>query len=178
MTREGIAYQPALDGVRAISVIAVLLFHGGVAGFGGGYLGVSVFFTLSGFLITSLMLAEHDRRGRVEIGAFYVRRAKRLLPASLLCITSIALLAAATDWFDGVAALRRDLTGAVLQVANWVFLAGNGSYQQLLAQTAGQASPVEHYWSLAIEEQFYWLFPLAFVGLHRITRTRLSLIHI
>jgi len=172
MTREGIAYQPALDGVRGVSVIAVLLFHGGVAGFGGGYLGVSVFFTLSGFLITSLMISEQERTGRVAIGAFYARRARRLLPASIACITAVAVAAATTNWFDGVAALRRDLTGAMLQVANWVFLAGGDSYQQLLARTAGRPSPVEHYWSLAIEEQFYWLFPLAFVVLHRIARDR------
>jgi peptidoglycan/LPS O-acetylase OafA/YrhL len=172
MTRQGITYQPALDGVRAVSVLAVLLFHGGIPGFSGGYLGVSVFFTLSGFLITSLMLAEHESQGRVAVGAFYVRRAKRLLPASLLCVATITVLATTTRIFSGAEALRRDLVGALLQVANWVSLAGNGSYQHLLTRSAGLASPVEHYWSLAIEEQFYWLWPLAFIGLHRLVRSR------
>ncbi len=164
-------HQPALDGIRAVSVIAVLLFHGEVAGFDGGYVGVSVFFTLSGFLITSLLIAEHDVTHRIDVSGFYVRRAKRLLPASLMCIAVIAILSATTDLFAGVATLRRDLLGGLLQVANWVFLAGDGSYQQLFAAAAGQASPLEHYWSLAIEEQFYWVWPLAFVGIARLGRT-------
>jgi peptidoglycan/LPS O-acetylase OafA/YrhL len=164
-------HQPALDGIRAVSVLAVLLFHGEIAGFDGGYVGVSVFFTLSGFLITSLLIAEHDVTRRIDVSGFYVRRAKRLLPASLLCIAAIAVLSATTDLFAGVATLQRDLLGGLFQVANWVFLAGDGSYQQLFADAAGQASPIEHYWSLAIEEQFYWIWPLAFVGIARIGRT-------
>jgi peptidoglycan/LPS O-acetylase OafA/YrhL/lysophospholipase L1-like esterase len=164
-------HQPALDGVRAVSVLAVLLFHGEIAGFDGGYVGVSVFFTLSGFLITSLLIAEHDVTHGIDVSGFYVRRAKRLLPASLLCIVAIAVLSATTDLFAGVANLQRDLLGSLFQVANWVFLAGDGSYQQLFADAAGQASPLEHYWSLAIEEQFYWVWPLAFVGIARLGRT-------
>jgi peptidoglycan/LPS O-acetylase OafA/YrhL len=174
MSRPGIPHQPALDGVRAASVLAVLLFHGQIAGFDGGYLGVSVFFTLSGYLITSLLIVERDGTGRTGVGAFYVRRAKRLLPASLVCLTGIAVAAAVTDWFAAVTTLRRDLLGALFQVANWVSLGGSGSYQQLFAHAAGQASPVEHYWSLAIEEQFYWLWPLAFVGLYRLARSHRS----
>jgi peptidoglycan/LPS O-acetylase OafA/YrhL len=171
MSRPGIAHQPALDGLRAVSVLVVLLFHGQITGFTGGYLGVSVFFTLSGYLITSLLIAERTGTGNTGVGAFYVRRAKRLLPASLLCLTAIAVAAAVTDWFDAVTTLRRDLLGALLQVANWVSLSGSGSYQQLFSESAGQLSPVEHYWSLAIEEQFYWVWPLAFVGLCRVART-------
>jgi peptidoglycan/LPS O-acetylase OafA/YrhL/lysophospholipase L1-like esterase len=171
MSRPRIEYQPALDGVRALAVLAVLLFHGRVAGFGGGYLGVSVFFTLSGFLITSLLLVEHGATGRVGVGAFYARRARRLLPASLVCLTAISVVAATTDWFTAVDSLRRDVLGALFQVANWVFLAGDGSYQQLFARSTGQASPVEHYWSLAIEEQFYWIWPLAFLALCRVARS-------
>lgn len=171
MSRPGIAHQPALDGLRAVSVLVVLLFHGEITGFSGGYLGVSVFFTLSGYLITSLLIAERNGTGRTGVGAFYVRRAKRLLPASVLCLTAIAIASATTDWFAGVSTLRRDLLGALFQVANWVSLTGSGSYQQLFANAAGQVSPVEHYWSLAIEEQFYWLWPLAFVGLCRVARS-------
>jgi peptidoglycan/LPS O-acetylase OafA/YrhL len=166
------AYQPALDGVRALAVVAVLLFHAEVPGVSGGYLGVSVFFTLSGFLITSLLVAERARTGTVDAAAFYARRARRLLPASLLCVGLISVASVATDWFDGVANLRRDLLGAVLQVANWVFLFGGGSYQELFAQASGAVSPVEHYWSLAIEEQFYWVWPVAFVGVARLARGR------
>jgi peptidoglycan/LPS O-acetylase OafA/YrhL len=169
-----IDYQPALDGVRALAVISVLLFHGEVAGFGGGYLGVSVFFTLSGFLITSLLASETAETGTVQLGAFYARRARRLLPASLLLVLLVVLAAWTTDWFAGVADLRSHVVGSTLQVANWVFLAGEGSYQDLLQQTAGAASPLEHYWSLAIEEQFYWIWPLAFAALWRFGRTPLG----
>jgi peptidoglycan/LPS O-acetylase OafA/YrhL len=174
MSRPGIAHQPALDGLRGASVLVVLLFHGEITGFSGGYLGVSVFFTLSGYLITSLLIAERAATGSTAVGAFYIRRAKRLLPASLVCLASIAVAASVTDWFASVSTLRRDLLGALLQVANWVSLAGSGSYQELFANTSGQVSPVEHYWSLAIEEQFYWLWPLAFVGLCRVARSHRS----
>ncbi len=135
--RPSIAYQPALDGVRAVAVTAVLLFHGGVPGFEGGYLGVSVFFTLSGYLITSLLLQEHHRTGAIDLPGFYSRRLRRLLPASTLCLAGIALLAAFTGVFDGVANLRTHLLGSLFQVANWVFLVGDGSYQDLLAAPAG-----------------------------------------
>ena len=170
-TGSVIAYQPALDGVRALAVAAVLLFHGEIAGFGGGYLGVSVFFTLSGFLITSLLAAEIDTHGSVGLGAFYARRARRLLPASVLLVVLVMLASIVTDWFDGVADLRAHIVGSLLQVANWVFLASDGSYQELLQQAAGAASPLEHYWSLAIEEQFYWLWPIAFVGIWKLGRS-------
>jgi peptidoglycan/LPS O-acetylase OafA/YrhL len=157
--RQTIAYQPALDGVRAFAVLAVLLFHAEVPGFGGGYLGVSVFFTLSGYLITSLLLREHDASGRIDLAAFYSRRVRRLLPASVLCLVGVVLLASLTDLFDGVANLRAHVLGSLFQVANWVLLAGDGSYQDLLARTTGTSSPLEHFWSLSIEEQFYWVWP-------------------
>src|SRR4051812_23665853 len=105
MSRPGIAHQPALDGLRAVSVMVVLLFHGEIAGFGGGYLGVSIFFTLSGYLITSLLIAERAGTGTTRVGAFYVRRAKRLLPASLACLVGIAVAAKTTDWFVAVSTL-------------------------------------------------------------------------
>lgn len=164
---RSMAYQPALDGVRALAVLVVLLFHGEVSGFSGGYLGVSVFFTLSGYLITSLLVIETQRTGGVEVRSFYARRARRLLPASIVCIGGIVLASGLTDWFDAVSTLRRDIVGSLLQVANWVFLFGGGSYQELFDQAAGTSSPLEHYWSLAIEEQFYWLWPVAFLWLSR-----------
>ncbi len=173
--RATISYQPALDGVRALAVLAVLVFHADVALgdrqlFSGGYLGVSVFFTLSGYLITSLLVAEHGRTGRVALGAFYARRARRLLPASVFVVVAVSVAAALTDWFDGVTELRRHAIGSLLQVANWVFLFGEGSYQELFDRAGGAISPFEHYWSLAIEEQFYWLWPLAFVGIGVLAR--------
>ncbi len=152
-------YQPALDGVRALAVLAVVLFHAGTPGFGGGYLGVSLFFTLSGYLITSLLLREHDAAGSVDFRAFYGRRMRRLLPASVATVAVVVVIAAVSDVFDGVVGLRAQVGGALLQVSNWVLLAGDTSYQDLLAQGSGAVSPLEHFWSLAIEEQFYWLWP-------------------
>ena len=170
--RSTIAYQPALDGVRALAVLAVLLFHAEVPGFDGGYLGVSVFFTLSGYLITTLLVSEQDRTGRIDLPRFYGRRIRRLLPASVACLVAISVLAAVTDVFDGVADLRRQIVGSVLQVANWVFLAGEGSYQDLFQETGGARSPLEHFWSLAIEEQFYWVWPPVMLVVLRSATTR------
>jgi peptidoglycan/LPS O-acetylase OafA/YrhL len=171
MSRRTIAYQPALDGVRAFAVTAVLLFHAGYGWMSGGYLGVSVFFTLSGFLITSLLITERTTTGTVDARAFYTRRARRLLPASLLCLAAVCVLAAFGAW-DGITKLRRDVIGALLQVFNWVKLASGESYADLTAAQAGLRRPVDHYWSLAIEEQFYWLWPLAFLGIAWWSRRR------
>ena len=130
---------------------------------------MSVFFTLSGYLITSLSLAEHERTGRLDVGAFYGRRLRRLLPASLACLAGIVVLAA-VGLFDGVTDLRRDIWGSLAQVYNWVALSGGQSYADLVDTGAGALSPVEHYWSLAIEEQFYWVWPLVLVAVLRAGR--------
>lgn len=164
-----IPYQPALDGVRALAVIVVLLFHGGVSWMTGGYLGVSVFFTLSGFLITSLLVREAAGSGRIDAGRFYARRARRLLPASLVCLAAVCLLAAGGA-FGGVSGLRRDVLGALLQVFNWVKLASGQSYADLTTAASGLRHPLDHYWSLSIEEQFYWVWPVAVLGLLRLAR--------
>jgi peptidoglycan/LPS O-acetylase OafA/YrhL len=160
-------YKPALDGIRALAVIAVLLFHG-EAGAPGGFLGVSVFFTLSGYLITSLLLAEHARTGTIGLREFYARRLRRLMPAAFVCF---ALVLALGPWWT--ATQRRDLPGdllaALLDVANWRFAFADTSYQELFI---GAPSPVAHFWSLAIEEQFYLVLPLiATVALRRSRRT-------
>ena len=144
----------------------------------GGYFGVSVFFTLSGFLITSLLVHEYDATTRISPGAFYMRRAKRLLPASTVCLAVVSIMATGDVW-RGADHLRRDALGALFQVANWVQLGGGGSYTDLQSKSAGLLSPFEHYWSLAIEEQFYWLWPLAFWGVARLaSRRRWSLTRI
>lgn len=172
-------YQPALDGVRGIAVSLVLLFHGGFAWMTGGYVGVSVFFTLSGYLITALLLAERDATGRISLRAFYARRIRRLLPASLFCLAAVAVLAAFGE-FGGLPHLRRDLLAALGQVANWNALAGGTSYADLIARNAGSMGPVDHFWSLSVEEQFYWVWPLACVALfasaRRVRTVRTSLI--
>src|SRR5690348_14773083 len=110
------SYQPALDGVRGLAVAFVVAFHLGLPWAVGGYLGVSVFFTLSGFLITSLLLTEYARTGRIEIKAFYLRRARRLLPAALVCIAGVTLLAAA-GVFQSRTGARVEILSATFDVA-------------------------------------------------------------
>jgi peptidoglycan/LPS O-acetylase OafA/YrhL len=150
----------------------VLLFHGGFGWMSGGYVGVSVFFTLSGFLITSLLLREHDRSDSVSLGAFYGRRIRRLLPASLVCLALVSL-AAAAEWFEPSDRLAGDVVAATLQVANWRALFGDLTYADMIGATAGQVGPVDHFWSLSIEEQFYWVWPLAAAfGMGRISSPR------
>ena len=138
----------------------VLLFHAGFTWMGGGYLGVSVFFTLSGYLITSLLLAELDRTGRVSLSGFYGRRLKRLLPASLLCLLGIVGLRWAGE-FRLVPDLRGQLLGALGNFYNWTRISGTSSYSELFSRSPVLTSPLEHYWSLAIEEQFYVVWPPA-----------------
>ena len=158
-------YQPALDGVRAVSVVAVLLFHAGFSWMTGGYLGVSVFFTLSGFLITRLLVDERERTGRIAAGRVLRPGGRDACCRRASCASSGCALFAAFGAFDGVADLRRDVIGAALQIANWTSLAGADSYAEQLAAEAGQRSPLTHYWSLAIEEQFYWLWPVTVAAL-------------
>lgn len=168
---RGFGHQPALDGLRGVAVSLVLAFHAGFSWMTGGYVGVSVFFTLSGYLITSLALHEWERNGRIDVVAFYSRRIRRLLPASLLCIAAVAV-AGYAGAFAGVTNIRRDMWAALAQVYNWVTLAAGEDYATQMARVAGQRAPLDHYWSLAIEEQFYWLWPLALLVILRARRAR------
>jgi peptidoglycan/LPS O-acetylase OafA/YrhL len=157
-------YWPALDGLRGAAVLAVLLFHGGFSWAQGGFLGVSLFFTLSGFLITSLLLRERERSGGIALGSFWARRARRLLPASLLALGFALIVTVSTIPVDQRVAAISDLRAALFHVSNWWFIADGASYADL----GLSPSPVQHYWSLAIEEQFYLVFPLvAAVALRR-----------
>lgn len=152
----GPPYAPGLDGLRAVAVIVVIAFHLEVPGFEGGFLGVSLFFTLSGFLITQLLVGEHRATGRISLRNFWSRRFRRLMPAALVGLGAIALASIVFDLYAG-ARLRGDLASALGYAANWRFAFGSRSYSDLFA--AG-TSPVQHFWSLAIEEQFYFVFPV------------------
>jgi len=161
---EHLLDEPALDGLRGLAVAAVLAFHLGFSWAKGGFLGVSLFFTLSGYLITRLVVSERARTGTVSIRGFWARRLRRLLPASLLCLvlamltTKVALPAAQQ------ASALGDIRAALFDVANWRFVVQNAPY----VDATHVASPVLHYWSLAIEEQFYVLFPIvAAIALRR-----------
>ena len=154
--------MPALDGLRAIAVVAVLLYHADVDWIPGGFLGVDVFFVLSGFLITSLLLAEMGGRRYVDLKAFYLRRARRLLPALYLVLVGSVVLGV-TIALDAAAQLQRDVPAALAYVTNWVYVVTEQSY----FDAVGRPPMLEHLWSLAIEEQFYLLWPIALVFLFR-----------
>jgi peptidoglycan/LPS O-acetylase OafA/YrhL len=157
--RIEITHYGALDGLRGIAVAAVLLYHGGVAWAQGGFLGVEVFFVLSGFLITSLLLAEWGRRAAIALGAFWARRARRLLPALFCLVAVIGLYYAVAGSAQAIPGLKGDGISALIYYSNWHQIADGSSY---FAAT-GPVSPLEHTWSLAIEEQFYVVWPI-FVG--------------
>src|SRR6201986_23429 len=150
---------PALDGVRAVAVALVLADHGGIPGVGGGFLGVDVFFVLSGFLITSLLLDELGRSGRIDLGDFWIRRARRLLPALVLMVLTVAV---GRQFFspEAVAGLRNEAVAAFFWVANWTFVADKPDY---FSQGA-PPSPLQHAWSLGVEEQYYIVCPFVLLG--------------
>ena len=130
--------------MRALAVALVLADHGGIPGMAGGFLGVDVFFVLSGFLITSLLLDELGRTGRIDLANFWIRRARRLLPALVLMVLTVAV---GRQFFspEAVAGLRDDAVAAFFWVANWMFVADKTGY---FAQGA-PPSPLQHAWSLA-----------------------------
>lgn len=167
----GIPHVAALDGLRGAAVLGVLFFHSNGA-LTGGYLGVDLFFVLSGYLITSLLVAEHATTGGVALGPFWARRARRLLPAVLALMPAIGLYSALWAKHAELAGIRRDALATLAYVANWRAIFTNKSYWDLFAAP----SPLEHTWSLAIEEQFYVLWPLAcWAALRRSRRTLLGM---
>lgn len=155
-TRMG--YQPALDGLRALSVIAVILYHAGIHWIPGGFIGVEVFFVVSGFLITSLMIDEQHASGKVSLKQFWIRRARRLLPALFTML--VASLVTVTFFAkDSAPDFRQDVLPALGYFSNW--------WQIYFVDTpyfaANSLPMLRHLWSLAVEEQWYVLWPIAFV---------------
>ena len=152
---RGIGHFSALDGLRGLALLGVLFFHANGL-LPGGYLGVDLFFVLSGFLITSLLLAEHEKTGKIGLSAFWVRRARRLFPALLSLMPAIAAYARFVAAPTELAGLRADAIATLAYVANWRTILLHKSYWDLFAHP----SPLEHTWSLSIEEQFYVVWPL------------------
>jgi peptidoglycan/LPS O-acetylase OafA/YrhL len=146
---------PAIEGLRAVAIVAVLLYHLPVPWLPGGFLGVDVFFVISGFLITSLLTSEVLRTGRIGLGAFWLRRARRLLPALLFML---AVVVAASTIFarDALSLLASDVPAVLGYFTNWWLLFHHVSY----FQSVGRPPLVLHLWSLAVEEQFYLAWPL------------------
>ena len=159
--RPLLRYLPGLDGLRALAVVAVVVYHADPDWLPGGFLGVEVFFVLSGYLITLLLLVEFDHHGRIDLGRFWLRRAKRLLPA-LFVLLFLVLVVTAVFRADALGRLRGDLVAGLTYVSNW--------YQIWTAQgyaAAGEFAPLRHLWSLAVEEQFYVVWPLVMIVLLR-----------
>jgi peptidoglycan/LPS O-acetylase OafA/YrhL len=168
-------YLPGLDGLRAISVLAVIFFHhyfiyGTERGWlPGGFLGVEVFFVVSGYLITSLLLAERRETGMVSLRHFWLRRGRRLLPA-VLVLLAVVIAYSLLFLPDSIETLKGDTLAALTYTSNWWQIAANRSY----AVTAGRPELLKHLWSLAIEEQFYLLWPpLLILGLRKLGRSRM-----
>ena len=147
-------YLPGLDGLRALAVAAVVAYHLGYGWAQGGLLGVGVFFTLSGYLITDILVGQWAAHGRIRLADFWLRRARRLLPALFV------MLAVVTVWVNGftrsfLPGFRGDVVASVLYVSNWWFIGQHSSYYTRFAPPA----PLDHLWSLAVEEQFYLVWP-------------------
>jgi peptidoglycan/LPS O-acetylase OafA/YrhL len=164
-------YLPGIDAMRALAVLAVFGYHAGLGWTPGGFLGVDVFFVISGYLITSLLLREFEHGGHVELGRFWLRRARRLLPAVAVLI-AVSIVIGAIFEPSRIDALRGDAIAGLFYFANWHFIFGHESYFEHFATP----SLFTHLWSLSVEEQFYLFWPLLFAaGMKLFGRRRLVL---
>jgi peptidoglycan/LPS O-acetylase OafA/YrhL len=166
--RPTFGYKPALDGLRAVAVVSVMAYHFDASWAPGGFLGVDMFFVLSGYLITTLLLIEWGSTGTVDLVAFWVRRARRLLPALFLVLGAVSVWAYLFSSTDRLDTIRADSLWTLFYGANWHFVASGQSYFDLFSE----ASPLRHTWSLAIEEQFYLVWPLIAFACLRLARGR------
>jgi peptidoglycan/LPS O-acetylase OafA/YrhL len=172
MRAPHIAYRPGLDGLRALAVIAVFLYHSRIDWMPGGFLGVDLFFVLSGYLITSLLLVEWEARNRIDLRRFWLRRARRLFPALVVVVLAALILGAIFARGD-LARTRGDAISSLFYYTNWHLVLANHSYFVRM----GSPSLLQHLWSLAVEEQFYLIWPLLLVpGLVLVGRKRLPLL--
>jgi peptidoglycan/LPS O-acetylase OafA/YrhL len=161
-------YLPGLDGLRALAVAAVVVYHLNFGWAQGGLLGVGVFFTLSGYLITDILLGQWDRAGRLRLGDFWLRRARRLLPALFVMLLVVAVWVNTLDRSE-LPGFRGDVIASALYVSNWWYIGQHASYYARFAPPA----PLDHLWSLAVEEQFYLVWPwLVLFGLWLLARRR------
>ena len=168
--RARIAYQPALDGIRGIGLFFVMASHAGFEWARGGFFWVSSFFTLSGYLITTLLISEHRNHGTISAKVFWARRFRRLLPAAVVTLLGVCVFAVTVADASQLERLRGDGLAALFYVANWRFVVTDTSYADLFASP----SPVQHFWTLSIEEQYYAFFPLLIIGALAIGRGRWS----
>jgi peptidoglycan/LPS O-acetylase OafA/YrhL len=161
-------YRPDLDGLRTVAVYLVLLFHSGLAWFGGGFIGVDLFFCLSGFLVGGVLINELQDTGSLRVGRFYSRRIRRLLPAAVVAIVATCLVFTLLWSVVRRAQIVGDAVSALLYYANFHFMAAASDY---FAADVDK-SPFLHFWSLSIEEQFYAFFPVLLILLFRVRGSR------
>lgn len=152
-------YMPGLDGVRAVAVIAIIIYHLNPQWLSGGFLGVDTFFVISGYLITSLLLTEYHNTGKIELMSFWLRRVKRLIPAVLFLVMGVIVLSLIFMPTE-IQKVRADTIAAIFYVSNWWYIMQNVDYFEQFA-----VQPLKHLWSLAIEEQFYLVFPIVLLSL-------------
>ncbi|MCF8550596.1 MAG: acyltransferase [Candidatus Nanopelagicales bacterium] len=165
-------YLPGLDGLRALAIGGVLLYHAGFDPVPGGFLGVDVFFVLSGFLITSLILEQFTRTGTINFKQFYLGRARRLLPALFLMLAVVGL-AVALVYRDSATSFRADALASIFYVNNWWYIFADHSYFEF----TGRPALLNHLWSLAVEEQFYLIWPfIAFLVIRKLSRRALGFV--
>jgi peptidoglycan/LPS O-acetylase OafA/YrhL/lysophospholipase L1-like esterase len=163
-------YMPGLDGLRALAVLAVIAYHLGVGWAPGGLLGVGVFFTLSGYLITDLLLGRYENTGGLQLADFWLRRARRLLPALFVMLAVVAAWVTLLDRRQ-LAPVRGAVLSSAAYVSNWWLIAQHSSYFARFAPPM----PLDHLWSLAVEEQFYLIWPWLLWLLLRLSRKRYGL---
>ncbi|GAB0330894.1 acyltransferase family protein [Staphylococcus pseudintermedius] len=151
--------MPGLDGVRAVAVIAIIIYHLNPQWLSGGFLGVDTFFVISGYLITSLLLTEYHNTGKIKLMSFWLRRVKRLIPAVLFLVMGVIVLSLIFMPTE-IQKVRADSIAAIFYVSNWWYIMQNVDYFEQFA-----VQPLKHLWSLAIEEQFYLVFPIVLLSL-------------
>jgi peptidoglycan/LPS O-acetylase OafA/YrhL len=155
-----IAFRPDVEGLRGLAVLLVVLYHAGLPWLPGGFVGVDVFFVVSGYVITSLLVAEVRQADGVSLWGFYARRCRRILPAAGFVLVATCALAAVLMPPLARVTVARDVVSSALYSGNWHFVAQQTDY----LRSGGDPSPVLHYWSLGVEEQFYLVWPFVFVG--------------
>lgn len=165
-----VPYLPGLDGLRAVAVIAVIFYHANHSWLEGGFLGVEVFFVISGYLITLLLVAESQRTGTINLREFWLRRARRLLPALWTLLVGITVYVSLFKRSE-LGTLRGDVFAGFFYISNWFQIRTGSSYFSAFA-----FAPLRHLWSLAVEEQFYLIWPLLMFALLKLSRRRLPLI--